>query len=160
MTFQSIVGWYHYPAKGAARRHAPSCIRLGASCVPDDYLTCDAAGKHDEGPRPARSSGMARTVRSEVTTEDGTTKFSYGPDGSRWEKTTPTALRTSCEGTPADTVIYSFGPELERKVEPLCANGQLDQQQGDNVDEIPAPRRQAGRRRRVCQNLLPAPGRA
>ncbi len=51
------------------------------------------------------------------------TTFKYGPDGTRWLKLTPTKADASCQGVPLDTKIYTFGPELERKAEPVCGAG-------------------------------------
>ncbi|MDR6290882.1 RHS repeat-associated protein [Inquilinus ginsengisoli] len=131
ITMMRFVGDYDYPAPGAIGQppHAPSCIRgdSTASCQPANELHYDQVGN--------MLTGLNRTIAwdgenrpTTVTVGSGvsarTTTFAYGPDGSRWRKTMPTPANAACQGTPAATQIFSFGPEMERKVEPLCVSGQ------------------------------------
>jgi RHS repeat-associated protein len=127
MTVASQVGWYEYPSPTEAHPHTPNCIRNVSTCTDVKWLlTYDAAGNMERGRgRTIIWDGESRPVS--VTVGSGTTarttQFSYGPDGSRWLKTTPTAVNVSCPGTPADTQVFSFGPEIELKREPTCAIG-------------------------------------
>ncbi|WP_026873692.1 RHS repeat-associated core domain-containing protein [Inquilinus limosus] len=122
MTVQNHVGWYDYPAPTDPRPHTPTCLRNTASCSAQWELHYDAAGNMIRGRgREIAWDGENRPVA--VTKGGKTTRFTYGPDGSRWLKTTPTAANAACPGTPADTKLYSFGADMERKVEPVCAAG-------------------------------------
>nr|WP_309795732.1 FG-GAP-like repeat-containing protein [Inquilinus ginsengisoli] len=127
LTTMRFVGEYDYPAPGTAGQpaHAPNCIRGNstASCQPANELHYDFAGNMVTGRnRTIEWDGENRPTK--VTVGAGVTKFAYGPDGSRWMKTMPTPANAACQGAPPNTQIFSFGPEMERKVEPLCVSGQ------------------------------------
>ncbi|OWJ64345.1 hypothetical protein BWR60_25070 [Inquilinus limosus] len=119
MTMQSNVGWYEYPAPTGPRPHTPTCIRNATSCSEQSLLRYDDAGNMTRGrAREIKWDGENRP--EEVTTGGRTTRFYYGPDGTRWMKSTPPPANTSCPPTDLVTKIYSFGPDIERKVGLAC----------------------------------------
>jgi RHS repeat-associated protein len=107
-------GAYTYPAATDPRPHAPK--RVGSQ-----NYTWDAVGNldGDTGPIVTRAFTWDGENRPKAITKDGkATELSYGPDGTRWLKATPTTA--TCQGQTSSDKLYSFGPELERKVEPVC----------------------------------------
>lgn len=110
---------YTYPVPPARRPHAPTSVG-GQS------MTWDEAGNLLQGPGASRTLTWDGENRPATVTKDGvTTRFDYGPDGSRWIKSTPTPANNSCtpNATAIPTRTYSFGPELELKEAPVCTTG-------------------------------------
>lgn len=84
-------------------------------------LTYDDAGNMETGRgRTIKWDGENRPTA--ITMGGKTTRFTYGPDGTRWMKTTPPA-NAGCSPTNELTEVYSFRPELERTVDPVCVSG-------------------------------------
>jgi RHS repeat-associated protein len=123
MTSQTVpgtqlgLGTYQYPAATSDRPHTPTSIAGQA-------MTYDDAGN--------MLTGRSRTIAwdgenrpTAITMGGKTTRFTYGPDGSRWLKTTPTPANASCTPTSTSdlTMVYTFGPEVEQKVGPVCVSG-------------------------------------
>ena len=116
MTSQTGPGTYQYPAATAARPHTPTSIGGQA-------MTYDDAGNMLTGRGEIEWDGENRPTA--ITMGTKTTRFTYGPDGSRWLKTTPTPANASCTPTSTSdlTMVYTFGPEVEQKVGPVCVSG-------------------------------------
>lgn len=117
----SPAGTYVYPSATSPRPHAPTSINGQA-------LSYDAAGNMTTGRRRSIAwDGENRpdwiTLLSATGQPSMQVDYAYGPDGSRWRKTAPTPRDPACTGTPADTVTWSFGSELERVERPVCVAG-------------------------------------
>ncbi|KGM35346.1 hypothetical protein P409_04970 [Inquilinus limosus MP06] len=113
-------GAYVYPAGALSPRvHAP--ISIGGRAYGWDDAGNLLSNVQEEGSASRVFTWDAENRPKTIALNGRVTTLSYGPDGSRWLKETTTAA--TCLGATSVAKVYSFGPDLERTVEPMCGTG-------------------------------------
>lgn len=115
------AGAYAYPLPTSQRPHAPTYIN-------GESYTWDANGNLTQGPGDSRVLGWDGenrpvSIRLGTAANAPEVTIDYGPNGARWRKTSPTPTSATCTATPQRTVTQYYGPELERREEPVCIGG-------------------------------------